>query len=122
MSGPLLPQPLLTPHRDKLLVVTEQWQNFNPENVLQNATRSNSTRSETVRRNAEERRDKILTSVHDLEKRLNTARWAPGTDQWKAAQTLVEHADYQKALDKLESLIVARMFELGRMNMSRTGE
>ncbi|KAJ6614479.1 hypothetical protein B0H10DRAFT_2221215 [Mycena sp. CBHHK59/15] len=56
---------------------------------------------ETQRRHALEVHTKALAAVHDLELRLGTKRW--------------------RALDRLEGLIIARMFELGKVNMSGTG-
>lgn len=78
--------------------------------------------TETVRRHALEKRDKLLDQVQVLEVKLGiTARWRPGNPEWIAAKKLVSLATYQSSLDKLEGLIVARMFELTKMNMSRTG-
>lgn len=69
-----------------------------------------------------EKRDKLLDQVQVLEVKLGiTARWRPGNPEWIAAKKLVSLATYQSSLDKLEGLIVARMFELTKMNMSRTG-
>ena len=58
-----------------------------------------------------------------MEKRLNvTSRWLPGSEEWKAAAEKVSMRQYQRCLDTLEGLIVARMFELTKMNMSQTGK
>ena len=58
-----------------------------------------------------------------MEKRLNvTSRWLPGSDEWKVAAEKVSVRQYQRCLDTLEGLVVARMFELTRMNMSQTGK
>lgn len=48
-------------------------------------------------------------------------RWVPESEEWKAAAKLVSMRQYQRCLDTLEGLVVARMFELTRMNMSQTG-
>ncbi|KAL0564922.1 hypothetical protein V5O48_017110, partial [Marasmius crinis-equi] len=48
-------------------------------------------------------------------------RWTPNSTQWKEAEALVTRATYQRSLDKLEGLIVARLFELTKMNRSNTG-
>ncbi|KAK0421685.1 hypothetical protein EV421DRAFT_1915825 [Armillaria borealis] len=47
--------------------------------------------------------------------------WAPGMAAWESAQTLVQTRDYRHCLSNLEALVVARIFELTKMNMSRTG-
>jgi len=58
-----------------------------------------------------------------MEKRLNvSSRWVPGSGEWEAAAKKVSIRQYQRCLDTLEGLVVARMFELTKMNMSQTGE
>ena len=60
--------------------------------------------------------------VQVLEDRHNVpVRWKPGDVQWQEAAKLAAMHRYQKALDRLEGLVVARLFELTKMNMSRTG-
>jgi hypothetical protein len=79
--------------------------------------------TETARRHALEARDKNLLVVQDLERKLNVAqRWKPDCPEWSNARNLVSTRRYQRCLDTLEGLIVARMFELTKMNMSQTGE
>ncbi|KAF7965149.1 hypothetical protein HWV62_45386 [Athelia sp. TMB] len=66
--------------------------------------------------------EKDLKIVLDLEEKLNIdARWTPQSEEWARAGNMVAMRRYQRALDKLEGLIVARMFELTKMNMSQTG-
>ena len=77
---------------------------------------------ETAHRHALEHYEKDLRVVQDLEIRLGIVdRWEPGTPEWQRAGELVSMRRYQRALDHLEGLIVARMFELTKMNMSQTG-
>ncbi|KAJ7472629.1 hypothetical protein FB451DRAFT_1134187 [Mycena latifolia] len=76
---------------------------------------------ETQRRHAMELVAKTLEAVQDLERRLDTARWEPGGEKWEAAATMVGRRRYQRALDELEGLIIARMFELYKVNMAGTG-
>jgi hypothetical protein len=45
----------------------------------------------------------------------------PTSAEWRAASELVGRRRYQRCLDNLEGLIVSRMFELTKMNMSQTG-
>jgi hypothetical protein len=67
-----------------------------------------------------ERKDMLL--VHQLERQLNvTSRWTHDDKEWKDTEILVGKRRYQRSLDNLEGLIVARMFELTKMNMSQTG-
>ncbi|KAJ7736987.1 hypothetical protein DFH07DRAFT_870634 [Mycena maculata] len=79
-------------------------------------------RIETQRRHAQELRDKVLAAVHDLELRMSIEeRWIEGGEKWEAAATMVHRRRYQRALDHLEGLVVARMFELAKCHMSGTG-
>ncbi|KAJ7243703.1 hypothetical protein C8J57DRAFT_1438524 [Mycena rebaudengoi] len=89
-----------------------------PYAELTKATR----RLETQRRHALELRAKALAAVQDLEVRLDVeARWVSGGPEWEAAAVLMSRRRYQRALDKLEGLIISRMFELTKVNMSGTG-
>ncbi|KZP05529.1 hypothetical protein FIBSPDRAFT_673874, partial [Athelia psychrophila] len=75
-----------------------------------------------ARRRAMANYEKDHTVVLDLETKLNiTARWTPESEEWVHAGTMVAMRRYQGAVDHLEGLIVARMFELTKMNMSQTG-
>ncbi|KAJ7795923.1 hypothetical protein B0H14DRAFT_3093466 [Mycena olivaceomarginata] len=79
-------------------------------------------RIETQRRHASEVFYKRLDAVQDLEQRLGiTTRWVAESEEWKHAAKLVSSRVYQRALDQLQGLIVARLFELSKMNMSGTG-
>lgn len=82
-----------------------------------------STRSlETERRQALEKYEKNRELAFDLERKLGiVVRWTRGSVEWEHAKNLVANRKYQRALDHLEGLIVARMFELTKMNMSQTG-
>ncbi|KAJ7244802.1 hypothetical protein B0H12DRAFT_1073675 [Mycena haematopus] len=86
------------------------------------AAAAQTRRIETQRRHALEIYGKTLDAVQDLEVRLDIkARWKPGDEDWVAAAALVEKRRYQRAIDELEGLVVARMFELSKVNMSDTG-
>ena len=79
---------------------------------------------ETKHRQLIEWRDKVLTTVQDLEIRLGITSggcWDPTSAEWAAAAEKVHMCRYQRALDILEGLVVARIFELSKMNMSETG-
>jgi hypothetical protein len=47
--------------------------------------------------------------------------WTSERPEWQAAAIKVGKHRYQQCLDSLEGLIVSRMFELTKMNMSQTG-
>ncbi|KAJ7710234.1 hypothetical protein B0H14DRAFT_3099401 [Mycena olivaceomarginata] len=77
---------------------------------------------ETQRRHAMELRDKVLLAVQDLELRMDLRdRWTPGCAEWSEAAVLVANRRYQCVLDKLQGLVIARLFELTKCHMSGTG-
>ncbi|KAJ7262450.1 hypothetical protein C8J57DRAFT_1231821 [Mycena rebaudengoi] len=89
-----------------------------PYAELTKATR----RLETQRRHALELREKAMMAVQVLEVRLDiVTQWVAGGAEWEAAAVLVSRRRYQRALDKLEGLIISWMFELTKVNMSGTG-
>ncbi|KAF8147971.1 hypothetical protein K438DRAFT_1779830 [Mycena galopus ATCC 62051] len=78
-------------------------------------------RIETQRHHMLEVFSKTLVTVQDLEVRLGiTRRWEPDDEEWVAAARMVINRRYQRALDELEGLVVARMFELSKAHMSDT--
>ncbi|KAE9387863.1 hypothetical protein BT96DRAFT_781800, partial [Gymnopus androsaceus JB14] len=73
-------------------------------------------------RNEEGNEWKLISDVQALEASLNVeVRWVEGCEEWVRARTMVKEAAYCKALDKLECLLVAWMFEIARLNVSGTG-
>ena len=79
-------------------------------------------RIETQQRHVLELHTKALEVVQDLEIHLGIQmRWRVDDDNWATAATLVQNRRYQHAIDELEGLIIARMFELTKVNMSDTG-
>jgi hypothetical protein len=78
---------------------------------------------ETQHRHTLEVQAKAMAAVHDLEGRLDiTVRWIPGDEKWEAVVVMVCRRRYQRALDHLQGLIISRMFELAKCNMSGTGK
>ena len=78
--------------------------------------------TETKHRHALKKRNKDLAAVHTLELRLGIiTHWVPGNPEWEEAGRLVSMQKYQWSLDNLEGLVVARIFELTKMNRSQTG-
>ncbi|KAJ3784218.1 hypothetical protein GGU10DRAFT_271867 [Lentinula aff. detonsa] len=74
--------------------------------------------------NAQEMEAKLLLDVQSLEERLNlrrVQRWTQDSEEWRKAKEMVDTAQYRRALDRLEGLIVARIFELSKMNVAGTG-
>ncbi|KAI6028091.1 hypothetical protein EDC04DRAFT_2869158 [Pisolithus marmoratus] len=77
---------------------------------------------ETMCCHAMENFEKDLKVVQDLEVKLSiTKHWVPEDEEWQTAGHLVANRKYQRCLDQLESLIVAWIFELSKMNQVGTG-
>lgn len=104
--------------RNALAVANTVWSNLTPATI----GRRDTTQSiETARRHAIESHEKDLRAVQLMEKRLAISdHWMPGSEEWKGAAE-VSMRQYQRCLNTLEGLVVARMFELMKMNMSQTG-
>ncbi|KAK0457967.1 uncharacterized protein EV420DRAFT_1270846 [Desarmillaria tabescens] len=86
--------------------------------------RDDTRKMETAQRHLLERRSQELERVQDLERSLNISpedRWIVGSEKWRENEQRVAVRTYRRCLDRLEGLIVARIFELTKMNMSHTG-
>ncbi|KAF8519506.1 hypothetical protein BU17DRAFT_75910 [Hysterangium stoloniferum] len=69
--------------------------------------------------------DSVLTlqgAVEDLEGKLGIGRrWTPESAEWKLTEEKLAMREYQLALNKLEGLVVSRLFELTKLNQSGIG-
>ncbi|KAJ7717541.1 hypothetical protein B0H16DRAFT_1666773 [Mycena metata] len=93
-----------------------------PQDATYTQAAAQTQRMETQRRHAAEVHAKTLAAVQDLEIRLGGGpRWKPEDKEWMEAAMMLRNRRYQRALDELEGLVVARMFELSKVNMSDTG-
>ncbi|KAJ7021912.1 hypothetical protein C8F04DRAFT_972130 [Mycena alexandri] len=85
-------------------------------------TQVGSTATVTVRRHAQENYDKALLEVQQSETSMGVIdRWETTGPEWAEAAHLVSTKRYRLALLKLERLVIQRMFELTKMNLSQTG-
>ncbi|KIK52566.1 hypothetical protein GYMLUDRAFT_1028696, partial [Collybiopsis luxurians FD-317 M1] len=65
---------------------------------------------------------KLLADVQALEEKLGISkRWVDGCEEWELAKRSVREANYCRALDKLKWWLVAKMFEMARLNIAGTG-
>ncbi|KAJ3773182.1 hypothetical protein FB446DRAFT_797239 [Lentinula raphanica] len=70
----------------------------------------------------QEREEKLMAEVHILEERLDIKeQWSEDSNEWKEAAEMSHTYNYRKCVDKLEGLIVAKIFELLKMHMAGTG-
>ena len=77
---------------------------------------------ETRRRLAHERYEIAHADVVQIEIRLGIdRRWEPTDPEYLEALKFMNDRKYHRALDKLHRLVVLRLFELHRMNLSGTG-
>ncbi|KZS94709.1 hypothetical protein SISNIDRAFT_409261 [Sistotremastrum niveocremeum HHB9708] len=69
--------------------------------------------------------DAFLTlqgAAEELEEKLEISeRWKPGSKEWKEGAALHREEEFLEALDRLESLVVSRIFELARQGQAGTG-
>ena len=77
---------------------------------------------ETERRHMLQELATLRDMVVAMERKLGiNVRWTSNCAEWKSSQVLLNTRTYRQALDNLEGLIVARLFELTKMNLSGTG-
>ncbi|KAF9059288.1 hypothetical protein BDP27DRAFT_1371644 [Rhodocollybia butyracea] len=75
-----------------------------------------------AQQHTQENERKLLADVQALETKLDIRmRWTEGSEEWNRAAELTHNSQYRQALDKLEGLLVAHIFELSKMNVSGTG-
>lgn len=80
-------------------------------------------RLESQRRVAIERCDSLLRDVVDMECRLSiTQRWIPGDAMYGETSKYIVERAYHRAVDKLHKLVIQRLFELHKLNISGTGK
>ncbi|KAG0701438.1 hypothetical protein DFH29DRAFT_982689 [Suillus ampliporus] len=113
----------LAASKDELDTSSSRWSMYTPSSTTFGTTDKATTRwLETTRRHAMEVFEKDLKIVQELKSKLKiTQRWVPEDAEWQNAAIMVANRKYQCALDNLEGLVVARIFELMKMNRSGTG-
>ena len=78
---------------------------------------------ETARRHLQERAERAMQEVQTLEIRIGIeTRWAVGDENWIRVDKMLREREYRRALDTLEGLVIARLFELTKLNQSQTGK
>ncbi|KAF9790844.1 hypothetical protein BJ322DRAFT_1170390 [Thelephora terrestris] len=83
---------------------------------------SRTRRLESERRYAQERQDRLLRQVLELEVQMGIAkRWTPDTPEYVETACYIHERRYHQALNHLQRLVVQRLFELHRLNLSGIG-
>ena len=96
------------------------WQVLTPASIT--TTHDCTQSQETERQHAQEMEARDLLIVQNLEVKMGILeQWGPNDKEWKQAAIMVGKQQYQRCLNAVEGLIVARIFELTKMNMSQTG-
>ncbi|KDQ19128.1 hypothetical protein BOTBODRAFT_103111, partial [Botryobasidium botryosum FD-172 SS1] len=75
------------------------------------------------RRNAMDRLILLMEAVNDMELKLGmtaSERWHPSHPRWVEMSKYMKERAYKCALDKLELLVVQRLFEMEKLNMRGT--
>jgi hypothetical protein len=80
------------------------------------------SKEDRVRRRAQEKVEKDLERVEELEEALDVVwRWTMESAKWGATVEEIKRRKYAVMLDALELLIVEQIFELTKMNQLQTG-
>ncbi|KAJ7859473.1 hypothetical protein B0H14DRAFT_3084935 [Mycena olivaceomarginata] len=78
--------------------------------------------SHLARRHAIEQRNWDMELVEDLEQKLGVeTRWTSDSPQWTATDAALKKHKYLDALDEIEQIILARLFEMTKVHQSGTG-
>ncbi|KAJ3742750.1 hypothetical protein EV360DRAFT_57744, partial [Lentinula raphanica] len=104
--------------QDRLHQARSAWLAYIPESTA--AARRKISAVEAAHRNEQENERKLIADVQALEQKLEiSVRWVPGCDAWESAKKMTKEAEYRKALDRLEQLLVSRIFEMSRYKMRK---
>ncbi|KAK7022491.1 hypothetical protein R3P38DRAFT_2532722 [Favolaschia claudopus] len=100
----------------RLVNQDEKWQHYKEVHS------KTSTAKARVKRHAKENWQKAMAMVQDMEQKMGIEdRWFWMDEEYKKAAELVVTRTYRLAVNRLEELVVRRLFELAKMNMSGTG-
>ena len=81
-----------------------------------------SLKLETERRLALELRESCLKQIISLEAKMGISnRWDALSPEYQETLGYLNTRLYQRALEELQRLVIQRLFELHKMNMSATG-
>ena len=88
------------------------------------ANQVKSTRKcEARRRYVMKEEERLEIEIGELELLMDiNQRWTPATPQYAEAVKYLKERTYHRALEKLQKLVILRLFELHKLNLSRTGK
>ena len=76
---------------------------------------------ETRRRYLRTRLDQLTDEVSTIEQSLGIERWKPEDHLYQNALQYIPTRRFQRALGKLQRLVIQRLFELHKLNLAQTG-
>jgi len=63
-----------------------------------------------------------IRAVEDLEGKLNIGQsWTEDDPAYQEAERYLRHRDFHRALDKVQQLVVQRLFEMSKANIAGMG-
>lgn len=81
-------------------------------------------RAKRDRRYINEQVERVALDVCQLEVTIGVSpggRWTPATPEYQQALQYLQDRKYHRALNKLQRLVVLRLFELSKLNVAKTG-
>ncbi|KAF7976738.1 hypothetical protein HWV62_5710 [Athelia sp. TMB] len=114
---------LLRKSDEKWNRVSNMFTNTNFHDVTNYGANTRATaRLEADRRAAMDQQLVAIRAVNDLEAKLGiTTRWTPAHLEYRDTINYMRQRDYHRALDSIQQLVVQRLFELSKANMSGLG-
>ena len=109
----------------KLTAATSQFHTFRPSGSKNDYDRDvrTTTKLETARRHAIDQHYRITFELAQLEVAMGiTQRWTPLDEPYREAVKYMRERHYRRALEKLQKLVVQRLFELDKLNIAETGK
>jgi len=86
------------------------------------AEASATRRLESARRAATDEMMVAIAAVHDLEVKLDIERtWTEEDPEYQDAARYLRHRDFHRALDRVQQLVVQRLFEMSKANLASIG-
>jgi hypothetical protein len=104
--------------------ISTSFLNSTPANYQFNyaTTTSQTQKIKADCRHLSERRNQVLHEVIEMEVKMGITRhWQPGDKEYLDMVKYLQMHRYYCALDKLQQLVIQCLFELQKLNLSRTG-
>ncbi|KAJ7456352.1 hypothetical protein B0H11DRAFT_1739295 [Mycena galericulata] len=90
--------------------------------ILDEKCAKNTKSTKVAQRHAREGYEHALAEVEESENKMEIlVRWMQDNKEWDEAAELLNTRHYRLCINELEALVLKRMFELTKMNMSGTG-